>query len=499
MRAAALPCGAVVAVAFPQPSWWWAAWVVLAPWLLLVKRAPSGREAALRGWWGAVGFLLALNYWLLPSTTVFLPVIAAVLGLLWMPWAVLSHAVMRRLATPLGFGAAVAVVPAGWVLIEVARSWSALGGPWGLLGASQWGVPEMLASASLGGVWLVSFLIIAANVAVVALIECRQPRVAWLAVAVAVVAVAVGPVWFAVEPPPRGARTMPIAMVEAGVVAGAGQRLDDEIAATERLPPDRFKLVVWGESSVGFDLLHRPDLQRRLESVAARFGGDLLVNVDAAAPGGAIRKTAVLLDAHGVLATYDKIRLVPFGEYIPLRSVFGWLSSFTKAAAVNRVHGDRLVVMHAGRVPFAPLVCFESAFPDMSRDAVRAGARVLVFQTATTTFQGTWLPDQHASLAAVRAVETGRSAVQASLAGTTAAFDAQGRRLLWHPAATGVATVDLPLATRDTPFDRYGAWVPVLSAVAVAIAAISLGARAARPRPDSVLASTSARRRVRIP
>jgi apolipoprotein N-acyltransferase len=155
--------------------------------------------------------------------------------------------------------------------------------------------------------------------------------------------------------------------------------------------------------------------------------------------------------------------------------------------------------MHAGRVPFAPLVCFESAFPDMSRDAVRAGARVLVFQTATTTFQGTWLPDQHASLAAVRAVETGRSAVQASLAGTTAAFDAQGRRLLWHPAATGVATVDLPLATRDTPFDRYGAWVPVLSAVAVAIAAISLGARAARPRPDSVLASTSARRRVRIP
>jgi apolipoprotein N-acyltransferase len=207
----------------------------------------------------------------------------------------------------------------------------------------------------------------------------------------------------------------------------------------------------------------------------------------------------VLLDARGVLATYDKIRLVPFGEYIPLRSVFGWLSSFTKAAAVNRVHGDRLVVMHAGRVAFAPLVCFESAFPDMSRDAVRAGARVLVFQTATTTFQGTWLPDQHASLAAVRAVETGRSAVQASLAGTTAAFDAQGRRLLWHPAATGVATVDLPLATRDTPFDRYGAWVPVLSAVAVAIAAISLGARAARPRPDSVLASTSARRRVRIP
>jgi apolipoprotein N-acyltransferase len=498
LRAATLLCGAVGVLVFPRPSLWWAAWFVFAPWLLIIKRAPTTREAAIRGWWGAVGFLLAVHYWLLPSTTVFLPVIAALLGLLWMPWAALTRHLLQRAHTARGLAAAVGVVPAGWVLIEVARSWSALGGPWGLLGASQWSIPAMLAPASLGGVWLVSYLIIAANVAVTALFQGAQVRVRALAAVLGIAAVAVGPVWFAVEPAPTGSQTMPIAVVEAGVVRGAGPRLATEIAATDRLAPGRYRLVIWGESSVGFDVFSRPDVQRRLESVASRLGGDLLVNVDAAAPGGAIRKTAVLLDANRVLASYQKIRLVPFGEYIPLRSALGWLTSFTKAAAVNRLHGDRLVLMHAGRLPFVPLICFESAFPDMSRAAVRDGARLLVFQTATTTFQGTWMPDQHASLAAVRAVETGRPAVQASLAGTTAAFDAQGRRILWHPASTGIAAVDLPLASRQTPFDRYGNWVPLSCLAAVALALVAAGLRNARGRTGSSLAQKRDKRTSRI-
>jgi apolipoprotein N-acyltransferase len=472
--------------------------LVFAPWLLLVKHAPTGREAAIRGWWGAVGFLLAVHYWLLPSTTLFLPVIAALLGLLWMPWAALARHLLQRTQSPWELAAAVAVVPAGWVLIEVARSWSALGGPWGLLGASQWQTPTMLAPASLGGVWLVSYLIVAANVAVLLLFQCRQLRMRALAAMFGLVSVAVGPAWYGIEAAPSGAQTVPVAVVEAGVVRGAGPRLAAEIAATDRLAPNRYRLVIWGESSVGFDLLRRRNLQRRLESVAGRLGADLLVNVDAAAPGGAIRKTAVLLDADGVLASYQKIRLVPFGEYIPMRSVLGWLTSFTKAAAVNRLHGSHLVLMHAGGLPFVPLICFESAFPDMSRAAARGGARLLVFQTATTTFQGSWMPDQHASLAAVRAVETGRPTVQASLAGTTAAFDAQGRRLMWHPGSTGVVAGNLPLAFRQTPFDRYGAWFPLTCLAAVAAVLTAAGLRHAGRRTGSRLARTGGKRTSRI-
>ena len=481
MRGAALLCGAVVVIVFPRPTLWWAAWFMLTPWLIVIRRAPSAREAAVRGWWAAVGFLVAVHYWLLPSTTVFLTVIAALLGLLWVPWAALAWRLLSGELTPRRIAAALAVIPAGWVLIEAARSWSALGGPWGLLGASQWRAPPLLASAALGGVWLVSFLIVAANVGVTGLVEAPVWRTKVTAAVVVAAVVAVGPIWFALEPPPRGAATLSVAVVQAGVVPNSAQRLSDEVAATDRLPSGRFGLVVWGESSVGFDLFTRPDLQRELEAVAGRVGANLLVNVDAASPSGAIRKTAALLDAHAILGTYQKMRLVPFGEYIPMRPLLGWLDSFTKAAAVNRDRGKQIVVMRDGNLSFAPLICFESAFPDMSRTAANRGAQLLVFQSATTTFQGSWAPDQHASLAAVRAAETGRPALQATLSGTTAAFDAQGRRLLWHPGATGTAIVDLPIAAANTPFDRFGDWVPATCIVAVVLAVLVISLDEARP------------------
>jgi apolipoprotein N-acyltransferase len=370
--------------------------------------------------------------------------------------------------------AALAVVPAGWVLIEAIRSWSALGGPWGLIGASQWRAPAFLAPASLGGVWLVSFLIIAANVAVMVMIESRTWRERSAAALAVVALLAVGPIWYSFESPPRGTARLDVAVVQAGVVHDPQQRLDDEIAATGSLPAGHFGLVIWGESSVGFDLLTRTDVRRRLADVSSRLGADLLVNVDAAAPGGAIRKTAVLIGPTGIISSYRKMRLVPFGEYIPLRFVLGWLASVSKAAATNRVRGHEIVVMSTDAVTFAPLICFESAFPDMSRSASRAGAQLLVFQSATTTFQGTWAPDQHASLAAVRAVETGRTTVQATLAGTTAAFDAQGHRQLWWSAEDGTVAVILSLATRTTPYDRFGNWVLALCLVVVTIAATTM-------------------------
>jgi len=81
----------------------------------------------------------------------------------------------------------------------------------------------------------------------------------------------------------------------------------------------------------------------------------------------------------------------------------------------------------------------------------------------------------------VRAAEAGRPALQATLSGTTAAFDAQGRRLLWHPGATGTAIVDLPIAAANTPFDRFGDWVPATCIVAVVLAVLVISLAEARP------------------
>lgn len=493
-RGLAVLAGAVPVLAYPQPTLWQLAWVALVPWLLVVRSAPTLRAALARGYWAAGGFLVAMQYWLLPNTGPLLLVAAVLLGALWLPW---SAAVWWTLAGPVTARRALVAVPvvaAVWLLIEAVRSWSALGGPWGLLGASQWRAPRLLASAALGGVWLVSALVVAANVCAAVLVvgAGRRPRLA--AALVLVGAVAVGPVWSALAPVPSPAGTVRLAMVQPGVVQGAQRRFDLEERMTAALPPGSADLVVWGESSVGFDLTRRPDLLARLTALAGRQRADLLVNVDARTPDGAIEKVAVLVGPDGIRSTYQKIRLVPFGEYIPLRQVLGWLDAVTRAAATDRARGTHTVVMRTGAgTAVAPLICFEVTFPDLARQVARDGAQLLVYQSASSTFQGSWEPDQQASLAAVRAVETGRPAVQATLTGTTSAFDARGRRLAWLDAhSRGVVTVAVPLAGTVTPYRRAGDWV--LSAAWVVAAAGTAGAslRAARVRAAGPSAAPAA-------
>jgi apolipoprotein N-acyltransferase len=163
---------------------------------------------------------------------------------------------------------------------------------------------------------------------------------------------------------------------------------------------------------------------------------------------------------------------VPFGEYVPLRPLLGWVTRLTDAAAVDRHRGASLAVLDAGGLAVGPLVCFESAFPDLARNLAARGADLVVVQTADTTFQGSWGLDQHAGLSAVRAVESGRPVLQAAISGTSAAFDARGRRLAWAPGSwRGAATVELPLSGERTPYVRVGDVVPLACGLALAVAA----------------------------
>jgi apolipoprotein N-acyltransferase len=109
----------------------------------------------------------------------------------------------------------------------------------------------------------------------------------------------------------------------------------------------------------------------------------------------------------------------------------------------------------------------------MSRVDADLGAQAIVYQSSTSTFQGTWGPDQHGSLSAVRAAETGRPVVQATLTGDTVAFDARGRQLAWiGQSGHGVVTVrlSLPAGSAQTLYDQWGDYV-LWTALAVAVLA----------------------------
>jgi apolipoprotein N-acyltransferase len=254
-----------------------------------------------------------------------------------------------------------------------------------------------------------------------------RPGIAVLGVAATVAGVGAGPLAFALTPASPAVRQATVAMVQPGMIsnstlrAHATQALTAELSQGGTLSGVRPDLIVWGESSISVDLTlpgSRAQLLQ-LEQLAARDGADILVSQDATPPGKGHEKWAVLVSPSGIQGIYIKTRLVPFGEYIPFRQQLGWLTKISKAAASNMTPGTGAHLLQAtdrqGRpLPIGVLVCFESAFPDMSRVDTDQGAQLIVYQSATSTFQGTWGPDQHASLGAVRAAETGRPVVQAA-------------------------------------------------------------------------------------
>ncbi|MFI9804153.1 apolipoprotein N-acyltransferase [Streptomyces sp. NPDC052301] len=485
---AAAVAGALPVLAFPAPSLWWFAYVALVPWILLARAAPTGRRAAYDGWCGGFGFLVAVHHWLLPSLHVFIFLIALLLGVLWAPWGWLVRRFLGGVPSPGRCAAALLVLPSAWLMVELVRSWQGLGGPWGMLGASQWQVGPALRLASVGGVWLLSFLVVAVNVAAAVLLSVREARVPAVASLVATAA-ATSAAW-AWAPGPQVDGQARVAVVQPGVVDGRDsgeKRFEREEQQTRRLAGQGVDLVVWGESSVGFDLSDRPDLARRIAVLSRETGADVLVNVDARRsdrPG--IYKSSVLIGPNGFTGDrYDKMRLVPFGEYIPARSLLGWATSVGKAAGEDRRRGGEQVVMDAGHgLRIGPLVCFETAFPDMSRHLADDGADLLLGQSSTSSFQSSWAPEQHASLAALRAAETGRPMVHATLTGVSAVYGPSGQRLgPWLGTEASTAHVyDVPLAHGVTPYVRYGDWPVHAALLVLAALCVTEGARAVRLR-----------------
>jgi apolipoprotein N-acyltransferase len=496
-----LLCGAALVLAFPAANLEFLAWFGLVPALVLIARSPTAREGGVRAWWFGAGYLIAALYWMAPEIGPAVLLVAVVFGVLWIPFGVAAQKLLRPpLSWPRAL-AALVVVPSCWLLTEWLRSWQGFGGPWAVFGVSQWQHPALLALASVGGVWLISFALVLANVAIVIALASLPwvtrailPGASWrsglavLGAAAGLASLGAGPLAFALTPFSHAVRYVTIALVQPGVVldaslrSHASQALTAELSRGGKLDGVRPDLIVWGESSIAEDLTLPGNhaLLSQIEALSAEDGAEILVDQDATPPGKGHEKWAVLVSPSGIKGIYVKTRLVPFGEYIPFRQQLGWLTRISKAASSNMVPGTGAHLLNAtdraGKpLPIGVLICFESAFPDMARVDTDKGAQLIVYQSETSTFQGTWGPDQDGSLSAVRAAETGRPVVQAALTGDTVAYDARGRLLAWMgQSGHGVVTVrlGLPAASARTVYDRLGDYVPWVAVGIVVLAAL---------------------------
>jgi apolipoprotein N-acyltransferase len=200
------------------------------------------------------------------------------------------------------------------------------------------------------------------------------------------------------------------------------------------------------------------------------------IDVDETSPP-RLYNTAFFLTERGIAGRYDKIHLVPFGEYVPLSSVIGFVRGWAEFIA-DLEPGARAMVFPGPPAPLGVVICYEGIFPELMREFVRGGARLMVNMTNDAWFGRTDGPWQHLAMYPFRAVEHRTAVVRAANTGVSAVIAPSGqiiRRLTLF--RRGAVSEPVPLRSRLTLYTRFGEWLAYLS---LAVSAGALGAAARR-------------------
>ena len=483
-----------MALAFPRTDWDGLAWIVVAP--VLVTALSRGPRAALGwGWLFGTAFFLLLLRWLgftfavysaLPWPLTWAPIIAlaAYCGLyLGAVAAGLSWIGLRRSPT-----LALAAAPFVWVAAEWVRGHLLGGFPWGTLGYSQYLRLPVIQIAEVGGVHAVSFLVLAVNAAVAGCLVLSWRR------ALAGVALAAGLLgaallfghWRLAEPAPPGGVT--IAVIQPAIDQPfkwdpnhAAAVLGITTSLTREAGAERPALIVWPETALPTALRRDASVLAALTDLSGRLRVPLLVgsiDVETGTPP-RLRNSAFLLTERGIVGRYDKIHLVPFGEFVPLSGLIGFIRGW--AEFISELEpGSSTVVFQGPPAPLGVVICYEGIFPDLVRVFVKGGARVMVNMTNDAWFGRTDGPWQHLAMYPFRAVEHRTAVVRAANTGVSALIAPNGqivRRLTLYRRGTLVALV--PLREGETLYLRFGEWFAYL-ALAVGAAALATCARRRR-------------------
>lgn len=478
----ALFSGIALAVAFPQPSLSWLAWMGVAPLIYLTFRL-RWKEAVICSLLFGVCFFGVLIYWIALFGN--LPLIALTIaeGLFIVGFVVLAKAIGTRLTS----WERLILLPSLWVSIEWIRSLGMFGFTWGDLGYSQYRNLAILQVASIGGIWGISFLMVLFSAAIAHLIgtsrEIRRPSVAvpHLAVAVTLLAISVGFGYFALHSHGSRANKVTAAVLQGNISQDTGKIIDfanNSIPTYSRLTLEASKrraaIVVWPETAVpgliGEDLYLRNDLER----LSRDSGSTLLVGGWDRDRNGRMYNSAFLISPiSGLVDKSSKVHLVPFGEFVPARKYLPFLKYY-RVRDQDTSPGKNYRVMEVGEYKIGTAICFESTFPEISRKLTASGANVLCFITDDEWFGKSPAAEQHLSKAVLRAVENGRYVLRGAATGESCIIDSNGRILCKKELETsGVLVADVIPLSQKTLYTRWGDWVVYLS-LAISIFGIAL-------------------------
>jgi apolipoprotein N-acyltransferase len=472
--------GGLLALAFPRPDLALLAWVALVPLLLVMARRPfrSGFVA------GTVFFAVIL-YWVNIVMTTFghlHPVLSVLAWLLLSAylalyfgvatWAACRLRELRGYAVPL-------TLPVLWVALEFLRETLLTGFPWASIGYSQHASLNLLQSADLFGVYGLGYLLVLVNAVIAEWLLTRNlPRRQRPVAAGLVTMVLLGSAWgygywrLGTDLDGRAER-LKVTVVQGNIPQDV-KWLPEFQQETVRIYRDlsltaaraeQPGLIIWPEAATPFYYQDANKLSAQVADVPRQAGAALLFGSPAyRQEQGSLRylNSAFLLDLEGrEKGRSDKIHLVPFGEYVPLKRFLPFIEKLVvgigdfSPGTINPLplNGHRLGV----------LVCYEAIFPELAREWVRQGSGLLVNVTNDAWFGNSSAPWQHLAMVRFRAVENRVWIARAANTGISAFIAPSGQIL----AATGLfvpatATVEVGLGARPGLYARTGDLLPLL-------------------------------------
>lgn len=522
-RVALLLASAVLLVLpFHFAPLWPLAYVAFVPLFLAIDRL-SVSEALRYGFVHGLIYFSTLGFWISYVNPIGFIVLAAYLSLYPAAFAALTvyfmnpSAALPQILLRRHLSSAVHIC-AGWVLLEALRGWLIGGLPWALLGYSQWGNTPVLQIADVTGPYGVSFFVLWINVCLFKALKsvigkdralesspeftrsARLTQAVSLVAAAALLTAAVLTYGFArlsrYDALGRLAERFPERTVRIAVLQGnipQDQKWDGRIKSiifekykrmTFMAALEKVRLIVWPETSFPGYLEDEPMMAVQLRSLARHSGTSLLIGAptlsDLARQGLRFYNSAILYAPDGEEAgRYSKVRLVPFGEYIPLEPALSFLRRFFAIGQFSAGQ-ERTVLKLSSTDPQSPrfgtLICYEDIFPGLVRQFVRGGAHFLVNITNDAWFGNTTAPYQHGQASIFRAVENRRYLVRCANTGWSC-FISPGGRVLHSVKdknkeilVTGHATFGILPLSELTFYTRYGDVFLVLCGLVFALA-----------------------------
>lgn len=443
---AALASSFLLILSFPNFDLSFLAWIGLIPLLVAVGRRPVAWRAFILGWVTGSVFFYSSCYWLtysmihyggLPSWAAYLLLAPAALivGLFPAVFSMVLALTIKRWGHT-----ALLLAPFFWTSLEWTRL-GITGQLWNAIGYSQAYQPYLIRTASWGGVYAVSFLIVTVNAALAFAVLKKTHRavLAALSIILLIGSLMTLGVYFSRSRGHSAASSFlyvvalqpNVPMTPVKSAEETQQLLERHLSmSTEALkmfPHDNVpRLVVWPESPMNFTYASDKTFQDLVAKFTRENHTSLLFNSLERAQGDGAYNSALLVNEDGqLISQYDKIRLLPFGEYVPLPH---WLpgASLITAIVGDFTPGDRYTLMPLGNHRAGVFICIESAYPSIARNFTSEGADFLINISNDGYLGPTAVMRQHLANAIFRAVENGRPILRVTNSGITASIRSDG-------------------------------------------------------------------------